>query len=323
MGGSGSDSGATHRTVPYSPGARIGAARPIPSRPAVSAPVLPQRTMHTLHLAWSLVAFVLGAALGSFVGLVVVRVPANRSIVSPRSACDVCATPLHGVDLVPIVGWIALRARCRHCGAPVSAAWPLIELCTALVVFLLFQRIVPGAAQLGLVPLLAFVLFAGFATLLLAAAFTDVRARIIPEFASVHAIPAAIAAHALLEALGWQDPLAIGWRASVLGALLGGGVLAAMAWSWRAVTGSEGMAWGDVRLLGLIGALVGPVPGTWVVLLVASFLGAGAGIVAAVARGRSAGLPFGPWLVIAALGWWLHGPAFTRAWLPGLALWLP
>lgn len=286
------------------------------------APPCYPRTVVVLYLTWSLAAVILGASLGSFVGVVVAREPAGRSLWAPASACDTCATPITGVDRIPIVGWWLLRARCRHCGAPIPAAWPLLEAVGAVLTFLVFRRIVPGPHALDLPHLAGFVVFAGFVTLLQASAFTDVRARIIPTWASAHAVPVGVVSQGLLEALAWQDVLMVGWRGAIAGVVLGGGGLAVLAWTWRAVTGSEGLAWGDVRMVAMIGAFCGALPALWVVLLLSSLLGMVFGLVAALGAGRSAWLPFGPALAIAAITWVLFGEPLVRWLLPGMALWL-
>lgn len=275
-----------------------------------------------LYLLWSLSALILGASLGSFVGVAVSREPAGRSLWAPASACDTCDTPITGLDRVPILGWLLLGARCRHCGAPIPVAWPLLELVGALTVWLVFRRTVPHQDAIDLAHLSGFFVFALFATLLLAAAFTDVRARIIPTWASVHAVPVGIVCQLWLDGVGWHDPLAIGWQASILGALVGGGTLALLARVWRGVTGTEGLAWGDVRLVAMIGAFCGALPALWVVMLLASVVGAGLGIVAALRHGASGWLPFGPALAFAALAWVLYGAPLVRALLPGMTLWM-
>jgi leader peptidase (prepilin peptidase)/N-methyltransferase len=271
-----------------------------------------------LWVAWQAAAFGIGASLGSFLGLAVVRLPADRSLVRPPSRCPVCHAPVRWHDNVPILGWLVLRGRCRDCHAPIAPLHPLLEAGFGGLAWLMFRRFVPGAAALDVAHLAAFAVFTAFAWLLLCAAYVDLRARLVPEVASVYAVPVGVAGAALLGGLGYEGWLAIGWRSSVVGALAGGGGLGAVSWLWWRLAGSEGLAWGDVRLAAMIGAFVGALPGLLAVLVLASFGGAVVGLVAAVALGRPGYLPFAPVLAAAGLAWVLYGDWIGRWLLPSL-----
>lgn len=275
--------------------------------------------MTGLWVAWQIAAFALGAALGSFLALAVVRLPADRSLLSPPSRCPVCHAPVRWHDNVPIVGWLVLRGRCRDCHSPIAPLHPVLEAGFGALAWLMFRRFVPGAWALDAGHLAAFAVFTVFAWLLLCAAYVDVRARLVPELASVYAVPVGIAGAVLLGGLGYEGWLAVGWRASVVGALAGGGGLGAVSWLWWRLAGSEGLAWGDVRLAAMIGAFVGAVPGLLAVLLLASFGGAFVGLAATLVRGRSGYLPFAPVLAAASLAWVLYGDVIARWLLPSLA----
>ncbi|MCB9664099.1 MAG: prepilin peptidase [Alphaproteobacteria bacterium] len=272
--------------------------------------------MTILYVAWSVAAFALGAALGSFAALAVARIPDDEPLWSPASRCPTCRTPLAWHDNVPLASWVLLRARCRTCHTPIPASYPLVELTCALTGWLLFRRFVPGVSALDLPHVAAFGLYLGMATLLAIAAFTDVRARIIPEVASHWAIPFAIAGAGLLQLLGYDGWLDLGWKQAVLGSLVGGLVLAVPGGLWRLVLGTEGVAWGDVRLLALIGAFVGPMPGVVVVTLLACFAGVGLGAVLAFGAGRSGYLPFAPALSLGALVYVLYGDLLVQRVFP-------
>lgn len=274
--------------------------------------------MNPIYPLAHITAFLLGTAIGSFLALAATRVPSDRSILRPPSACEVCGTRLRAADNLPVISWLRLRGRCRVCHTPISPFFPLAELATGLVAWLLFRRFVPGPAQLDLPHIAAWTAYFGFASLLLVSTWTDARARIIPTGASAHAVPAAIGAAVALELLGYEGWLALGWRGSVLGALVGGGLPAILAFAFERITGRTGLAWGDVRMLALIGAFVGAVPGVWLVLLLASVGGAVAGIGAWLMHGRTGWLPFAPWLALASLVYVLYGDRLVPWLLPGM-----
>lgn len=279
--------------------------------------------MATLFVLWQLAAAAIGAALGSLLALAALRLSADRSLLRPPSHCPVCQSPIRWHDNVPVLGWILLRGRCRDCGTPIPPLYPVVEAGFACLGWLLFRRFVPGPHALDLPHLLAWGVYLGFAWLLVVAAYTDIRARIIPELASVWAVPVGVLACGLLEAVGYEGWMAVGWRGAVLGVALGWLPMWLLSWLWERVAGREGLGLGDVRMIGMIGAFVGALPGMLVVLMVASFAGAAVGIVSAVARGRSGYLPFGPWLSVGALAWVLYGDVIVSRWLPSFLGFLP
>ncbi|HMV65850.1 MAG TPA: prepilin peptidase [Myxococcota bacterium] len=264
-----------------------------------------------------LTATAIGASFGSAANVAITRIPEERSLWWPPSACGVCEAPIRWYDNVPVFGWLALRGRCRDCGAPIAAFHPVVEALGAALGWLVFRRFVPGLGAVDLPHFAAAGVYFGFCWLLVIAALVDLRSRIIPEMSSLYAIPAGIVACTALEAVGYRGWLAVGWQASVLGACVGGGALGLMSIAWRLVLGREGLGWGDVRLVAMIGAFVGPLPGLWLVLLLASVLGALAGISAALLARGSVYLPFGPSLALAAMTYVLYGDVLVRHLLPG------
>jgi leader peptidase (prepilin peptidase)/N-methyltransferase len=272
--------------------------------------------LYPLH---QLTAFAIGLCLGSFLNVCILRIPEDRSLWSPPSACPVCGTAIAWHDNVPVLSWLVLRARCRSCHTPISPMYPLIELLMGLLAWLLFRRFVPTPAHVDAANLAAWTVYTGFVFLVLLAAYTDLRTRIIPELASLWAIPIGLGAAALLEGLGYHGWLAIGWRASVLGALLGGASMGGLALIWRALFGREGLGNGDVRLVAMMGAFLGPLPGLWMVLLLGSFLGAFAGLLALSVLRRSAFMPFGPSLSAAGILYVLYGDVIVARLFPNMA----
>ncbi len=274
--------------------------------------------MVPLYAIWNVTAAALGACLGSFLSVCVLRIPEGESIVSPPSHCPICEARVAWYDNVPMLSWLALRGRCRSCGAPISPLYPMLEGTMTLVGWLVWRRFVPTPHDLDAAHLSAFFTYLLFAWALLCATYTDLRARIVPEIASQWMVPIILVGTGITDLLGYDGWLSIGWRASVIGAFGGGGFVFLLAELWARVFGHEGLGRGDVWLMALIGAAVGLVPGAWAVLLLASFLGAILGVLATLVRGPG-GFAFAPWLSIAALLYMLWGDTLVARFLPTLA----
>jgi leader peptidase (prepilin peptidase)/N-methyltransferase len=216
-----------------------------------------------------------GLALGSFLNVVAARVPRRRSIVSPASACMECGTTLAWRDNIPLLSWILLRGRCRHCGTRISALYPGVELATALLV-------AACALDFGLSG--RFVVAALFCAVLVAVTATDLTHRIIPNRIVVPAAAVILVAQTALE----PSPQ---WT---LGALGASGFLFAAVLAYPA-----GMGMGDVKLALVMGAALGKtVP-------VALMLGMTAALVPSIillarhgSAARKMGIPFGPFLAL-------------------------
>jgi len=264
----------------------------------------------------ALSAVALGAAIGSFWNVAIARLPHGHSLVHPGSRCPVCETPIQARDNIPVISWLLLGARCRACGTPISARYPLVESLGAALAYLCFRRFVPTPQDIDIAHLVAWAFFFLSAGALVVSAYTDLRWRVIPEHTSVWAIPAAVGGHALLQALGYDGWLAIGWRGAVLGCFSAWALLAGFRGLFRLVRGVEGLGWGDVRLIAFMGAVFGPDPmvalrgdgpGVWGILLLAS-ISASIGAIAhlAITRNRTP-FAFGPYLSLAGIVWMLYG----------------
>ena len=207
-------------------------------------------------------AFIFGAAIGSFLNVCIYRIPAETSIVKPSSRCPSCGHPIRFYDNIPILSFLILRARCRDCGAKISWRYPLIELITGLMALLLF-----GKFGLSLVFLTFFI----FTAVLIVIAFIDLDHQIIPDILSLPGIPVFFLAAVFIVKLPWLEAL--------IGLLVGGGVLLAIAFVYELITKREGMGGGDIKLLAMIGGFLG-----WksliFVLLFSSLAGAVVGIAA-------------------------------------------
>ncbi len=189
--------------------------------------------------AWVIVA---GATVGSFLNVVIARVPAGESIVSPRSRCPGCAAPIAWYDNVPVVSWLVLRGRCRRCGARISPRYLLVELLGAAAAWLAWQRHGLGLAALAEL---------AFVDVLIALAFIDLATWLLPNVLTRPLVVAGLAAAALGAAR------APSLRSSLLGGALGYGAFAAVAWVGKLLAKREAMGTGDVWLLAGMGAWLG------------------------------------------------------------------
>jgi len=235
--------------------------------------------------AWVIVVgvAVFGLCIGSFLNVCIFRLPRHQSIARPRSRCTSCGRTLSWFDNLPVVSWVALGGRCRTCGARVSWMYPAVEVVTALAlvgVYLLY-----GLTALAAVRAL-------FVCALIVLFVTDLQHKILPNVITLPGIVAGLACSLFLPP---------GWRDSLIGIAVGGGVLFAIAEVYYRVRAQEGLGMGDVKLLGMIGAFLG-----WklvlLTLVLASFAGSLAGV-ALLASGRSMkyALPFGTFLAVGAL----------------------
>lgn len=243
-----------------------------------------------------LYAFVLGAVVGSFLNVVIYRVPRRLSIVKPRSACPACATPIAWYDNLPIVSWIVLGGRCRSCRAGISFRYPLVEAAGGVLAAL-------GVALYGLGPVTVEVVL--FAWLSLALALIDLEHQILPDVMTYPAIVFGLV-------FSWFGGVTF-FIDSVAGAVVGAALPAAVIVFYRWLRGIDGMGWGDVKYLAAIGAVVG-LHGCLMVLVAAAVLGAlvgGALIVTGRGSGRTA-LPFGTFLAAAVI-LWLYLPESWRS----------
>lgn len=231
---------------------------------------------------------VLGLLLGSFANVVITRVPEGASVLRPVSACPRCATAIAPRDNVPVLSWLLLRGRCRACGRPISAEYPLVEAACALLFAAISWRIGLSWA------LPAFLLFGW---LLLVVAVIDLHTRRIPNRLTYPLTPALLAllvTAALLE----------GTPGAALRAVLAG-LAAFLVLLAMALVSPHGMGMGDVKLAGFIGLGLGYLSWGHVWLgLFAGFFGGGViagALVLLRQRGRKDHIPFGPWLAVGAL----------------------
>jgi leader peptidase (prepilin peptidase)/N-methyltransferase len=233
-----------------------------------------------------------GLAIGSFLNVVAARVPLRRSIVSPGSACRVCATPIAWYDNVPVLSYLVLRGRCRGCGGRIGLIYPLVELLTGL----LFA----GCAwKFGLTAHAAVAAF--FCATLVAVSVTDLAHRIIPNRIVLPAAAIVLAAQTALD----PSPQ---WAIGALGA---SGFLFVTALVYPA-----GMGMGDVKLALLMGAMLGrTVPVALMIGMLTALVPSIALLVRHGKAGRKMGIPFGPFLALGSVVTLFAGHAILDAYL--------
>jgi leader peptidase (prepilin peptidase)/N-methyltransferase len=239
-------------------------------------------------------ALLVGLAFGSFLNVCIVRLPHDGSLLRPPSSCPHCHARIAWRDNIPVVSWLLLRGRCRQCGGPISAQYPLIE----LVVGLLW-----GGAALAWGPTLHALAGAVFGTILLGITVTDARHMLIPDEFTWGGLVLGLA-----FALGGGGPALV---QALLGAAAGFALLYAIAVLGEWVFKEEAMGGGDIKMMAMVGAFVG-----WQGVLLTIFLGALFGtmiFLPLTLLGRKKLVPFGVFLSVGAAAAWLVGPAII-AW---------
>ena len=236
-------------------------------------------------VALPLVAAFLGLVLGSFFNVVIHRLPKQESVVLPRSHCPRCLTPIRWYDNLPLLSYLFLGGRCRSCKAPISLRYPLVEALGALLLPYVVLRFGIGWETLRIFL---------FASTFLILFFTDLESRILPDELTLGGVLLAFGCSFFLD-----DP---NWKGSLFGATLGflilwGAYLFHLKWKKK-----EGLGWGDIKLILLIGALFGPFRMLWI-LITASLIGliVGLGVIVLFKRGRDYELPFGSFLALASI----------------------
>jgi leader peptidase (prepilin peptidase)/N-methyltransferase len=254
-----------------------------------------------------ILAAILGLLVGSFLNVCIVRWPALESVVAPRSRCPKCGKLIVWYDNIPVLSWLALRARCRNCQLPIPWRYPAIELANGVIW-------VVAAWHYGWA-LEAF-RAAAFGTLLLGIAVTDAREYIIPDEFSVGGTAIGIL---FAFAAGWTghpaDPHALSWPHALFGAAVGFALLWVIAFVGSKLLGQDAMGGGDIKMMAMIGAFLG-----WPGVLLSLFLGALLGTIIFLPfklLGREKLVPFGIFLAIGAAATWIVGPDII-AWYMGM-----
>lgn len=239
-----------------------------------------------MNLSGLIFAFLFGAVIGSFLNVVILRLPLKgASIVFPASHCPQCKAPIGWYDNIPVLSYIILGGKCRGCKNSISLQYPLVELCMAMLSAALFQKFNIS---------FEFFFYFLFAASLLVTIFIDLRHQIIPDSISLGGIVIGFAGAFLNHQVTWQQ--------SGLGVLVGGGFFYIFALVYFMMTKRDGLGGGDIKLLAMIGAFLG-----WqsilFVIFASSLSGSLVGIGAMIQQGKGGQtkIPFGPFLALAAL----------------------
>jgi leader peptidase (prepilin peptidase)/N-methyltransferase len=240
--------------------------------------------------------FFVGCCFGSFFNVLIHRLPVGKSIVHPGSHCPQCNHPIAFYDNIPLLSYLILMGKCRHCGASISLRYPLVEMLTGSLVLLLFLRYGWNTQ---------FLFESVLVSLLILITFIDLDTYLIPDVLSLPGMVAGFAFSFFSTRLSWAD--------SLLGIILGGGFFFLIAIGYQYLRHKDGLGGGDIKLLAMIGAFLGW-PGVVFTVLAASLVGTGVGGVMMWRRreGLGAMLPFGPFLAFGAILYLFWGEEFYR-----------
>ena len=245
--------------------------------------------------------FLIGICIGSFLNVCIFRIPEGKSIVYPPSACPACGNGISWYDNIPIISYLLLRGKCRHCRYPISIRYPLVELLTGLFAWITWMTF---GFQWDTI--IYFVLIAA----LIMIAFIDLDNRIIPDIISLPGIPLGFIASFALSNVTWLE--------SLIGVIIGGGSLLIIAVGYKMLTGKEGMGGGDIKLLAMIGAFLGW-QGVLFTIMISSFTGTIVGLMLMLRsnQGTKLAVPFGPFLAIGAISYLFFGPQLIEWYIYG------
>jgi leader peptidase (prepilin peptidase)/N-methyltransferase len=236
-------------------------------------------------------AFVFGTLIGSFLNVCISRWPDDLSVVKPRSRCPKCARQIEWYDNVPMLSWLLLRGRCRGCREPISSLYPSIELIVGLMW---------AASVLAFGPTFTALRIAVFATVLLGVAVTDAQRYLIPDGFTLFGLVWGLGAAVIGLFIGDGDLMFADPKDALFGACVGAGAIAIVGWLGEVALKKEAMGFGDVTLMAMVGAVLGP-ERTLLTVFVGAMLGA-VGFLLIVypiawARSKRAGVAFDPPLV--------------------------
>ena len=236
--------------------------------------------------------FIFGLCIGSFLNVCIYRIPASQSIARPRSKCPQCSKLIAFYDNIPVLSFLWLKGRCRHCGVKIGLRYPTVELLTGIFALAAFYKFGLNVEAL---------IYFAFIACLLVVTFIDLDHRIIPDVITLPGIPICFAASFALPAMTY--------KAALLGIVAGGGSLFLVAWVYSLITKKEGMGGGDIKLLAMMGAMVGW-KGVVFTIFISSLVGTLSGLAVMLHshKGMKLAVPFGPFLAIGGITYIFFGP---------------
>lgn len=253
----------------------------------------------TLEALLTIYLILFGLLVGSYLNVVIHRLPRGVSTVLPRSRCPGCGAPIRARDNLPVVSFLLLKGRCRHCGRRIAWRYPLVELATAALFVAAFLRF-------GFTPEAAVAVV--FGCLMIVLAMIDLEHYLLPDRLTLPGLLAGLALQPWIPG--------VGLRSALLAASIGGLALFLVSTLWWVLRKEEGMGLGDVKMLATLGAFLG-LAGTAVALFFAFLTGAatGLGLMAASRGGPKTRLPFGTFLGISAILALFFGRPLAEAYL--------
>ncbi|MBN2702808.1 MAG: prepilin peptidase [Pontiellaceae bacterium] len=259
------------------------------------------------------VVFLFGACWGSFLNVCIYRIPAEISVVKPRSRCPKCMTNLAWRDNIPILGWLLLGGKCRYCKAPISPRYPIVELITALLFTAIWLKY-PMLTNEGID--YRFAAYALLAFGLLLGSFVDLDEMWIPDRCTIGGMMVGPILSFLIPAMHGANGHVQSLIQSLVGLGVGFGILWSVSFFGKLILKKDAMGFGDVKLMGGLGAFFG-----WqavlFIIFVSSLLGSivGVGLIAFGKKEWQSRIPFGPYIALAALIWMLGGYVWWDAYI--------
>ncbi|OQX12890.1 MAG: prepilin peptidase [Desulfobacteraceae bacterium IS3] len=235
--------------------------------------------------------FVFGLCIGSFLNVCIFRLPISKSVVHPRSSCPKCGYMIRSYDNIPVLSYLMLGGKCRQCREAISFRYPMVEIISGLFA-------VGSVYKFGLSP--EAIVYYIFIACLLVITFIDIDHRIIPDMITLPGIPIFFLASFALPDMTYMD--------SLLGLLAGGGSLYLVAWTYQALAKKEGMGGGDIKLLAMMGVLIGW-KGVLFTIFVSSLVGTliGLAVMLYTRVNMKLAVPFGPFLSVGAVTYIFFG----------------
>jgi len=243
--------------------------------------------------------FIFGLCIGSFLNVCIYRLPDGTFLEALRSECPTCGETIRFYDNIPVVSYLVLKGRCRHCKTTISIRYPLVELITGL-------SAVAAYAKFGLTP--EGLIYFAFIAALIVVIYIDIDHKIIPNSITLPGIPIGLLASFLLTSITVKE--------SMVGIIAGGGSLLSVAWTYRLITKREGMGGGDIKLLAMIGAFIGW-KGVIFTIYTASVAGTLVGLPVILFKNKNFRfkIPFGPFLSLGAILYIFFGEAVINWYL--------
>ncbi|MBU1172160.1 MAG: prepilin peptidase [Proteobacteria bacterium] len=240
--------------------------------------------------------FVYGLCIGSFMNVCIYRIPAKESLIRPRSSCPNCGVPIKFYDNIPVISFLFLLGKCRSCKKSISIRYPLVELFTGLLWLLCYMKFGFTGECITLII---------FLSTLVVITFIDMDHRIIPDIISLPGIPLFFLLSVYFTTMGWKE--------SLFGILLGGGSLLIVAEGYYLITKNEGMGGGDIKLLAMIGAMIGW-KGVFFTIFASSAIGTLIGLIVIISTKNTLkfAVPFGPFLSLGAAIYVFMGDEIIR-----------